>query len=478
MKDSTSRRRLKTIIIILTITITITTTTGLTTTTTTTTANTISLPLYRRRNQEEGEGEGPHNRLQFQRLKLISKYNSLPIQTDKQTTNNNNNNNKQQQELRLLQPRQISSLPLPSIPDSSLANNNNNNSNLSSSTSPIPPPSTTTANSNITYRGQSDGSGGVIGLQKILNFQADLEYFSPIFIGTPPQLLNVILDTGSSDLWIASANCSVSSGCAAGLGPRFDPLNSSSSSTSNTPFSIKYGSGSATGKMYSDNITFAGYKLPPQSFGKSIIGVFSMRETKGGSLILSSFLFFWSHPSAVVDTVSSELLSKDVSGLMGLGFQPLASSGVTPIWQSLMNNGSQSGGNVSFPGFTFSLTRYINTTRPGEVEPGGLFTLGTLNSSLIAPGEPINFISVPQNLQSYWLIPLDGLDVNGFPLNLNSQSSPNVAIDTGTTLIGGPANEVKQFYSQVVGSSPASGSYQDTYLNPPLSERKNCTDCE
>jgi hypothetical protein len=144
----------------------------------------------------------------------------------------------------------------------------------------------------------------------------------------------------------------------------------------------------------------------------------------------------------------------------GLGFQPLASSGVTPIWQSLMNNGSQSGGNVSFPGFTFSLTRYINTTRPGEVEPGGLFTLGTLNSSLIAPGEPINFISVPQNLQSYWLIPLDGLDVNGFPLNLNSQSSPNVAIDTGTTLIGGPANEVKQFYSQVVGSSPASGSYQ------------------
>ncbi|KAA1067417.1 hypothetical protein PGT21_004503 [Puccinia graminis f. sp. tritici] len=434
MKDSTSRRRLKTIIIILTITITITTTTGLTTTTTTTTANTISLPLYRRRNQEEGEGEGPHNRLQFQRLKLISKYNSLPIQTDKQTTNNNNNN-KQQQELRLLQPRQISSLPLPSIPDSSLANNNNNNSNLSSSTSPIPPPSSTTANSNITYRGQSDGSGGVIGLQKILNFQADLEYFSPIFIGTPPQLLNVILDTGSSDLWIASANCSVSSGCAAGLGPRFDPLNSSSSSTSNTPFSIKYGSGSATGKMYSDNITFAGYKLPPQSF-------------------------------AVVDTVSSELLSKDVSGLMGLGFQPLASSGVTPIWQSLMNNGSQSGGNVSFPGFTFSLTRYINTTRPGEVEPGGLFTLGTLNSSLIAPGEPINFISLPQNLQSYWLIPLDGLDVNGFTLNLNSQSSPNVAIDTGTTLIGGPANEVKQFYSQVVGSSPASGSYQGYYSYP------------
>ncbi|WAQ92163.1 hypothetical protein PtA15_16A69 [Puccinia triticina] len=261
------------------------------------------------------------------------------------------------------------------------------------------------------------------------------EYFASIFIGTPPQLLNVILDTGSSDLWIASANCSVANGCSLGLGPRFDPLNSSSASTANSPFAIKYGSGSATGKMYSDNITFAGYKLPPQSF-------------------------------AVVDTVSSELLSRDVSGLMGLGFQPLASSGVTPIWQSLMNNGSQSGGNVSFAGFSFGLTRYINSSRPGEVEPGGLFTLGTLNASLIAPGEPISFIPVPNGLQSYWLIPLDGIDVNGTPLNLNAQASPNVAIDTGTTLIGGPANEVKQFYSQVSGSSPASGSYQGYYSYP------------
>lgn len=92
--------------------------------------------------------------------------------------------------------------------------------------------------------------------------------------------------------------------------------------------------------------------------------------------------------------------------------------------------------------------------------------MGTLNSSLIEPGEPINFISVPQGLQSYWLIPMDGLDVNGFSLDLSSQSSPNVAIDTGTTLIGGPADEVRQFYNHVIGSSPATGSYQGYYSYP------------
>ncbi|PLW32868.1 hypothetical protein PCANC_25281 [Puccinia coronata f. sp. avenae] len=103
---------------------------------------------------------------------------------------------------------------------------------------------------------------------------------------------------------------------------------------------------------------------------------------------------------------------------------------------------------------------------PAEVEPGGLFTLGTLNASLIAPGEAISFVPVPPGLQSYWLIPMEGLDVNGVPLPLDAQSSPNVAIDTGTTLIGGPAKEVKQFYSQVIGSSPASGSYQGYYSYP------------
>ncbi|KAI7937202.1 hypothetical protein MJO28_016101 [Puccinia striiformis f. sp. tritici] len=373
----------------------------------------ISLPLYRRKSSQ--------SRLQFQRLKLINKYNSLSIEQPLQNSIIK----------RELNSRQISSLPLPSIPDS-LGNHNN--------TSSLTTTATTTAAAvndnlnNITYRGQSDGNGGVIGIQKILNFQADLEYFTSIYIGTPPQSLNVILDTGSSDLWIASANCTISTGCSNGLGPRFDPVNSSSTFTTNTPFSIKYGSGSATGKMYTDNITFAGYKLPPQKF-------------------------------AVVDTVSSELLSKDVSGLMGLGFQPLASSGVTPIWQTIMNN-TNNNMNVTFPGFSFGLTRYINTTQPREVEPGGIFTLGTLNASLIAPGEAINFVGVPSGLQSYWLIPMDGLDVNGNSLNLNSQSSPNVAIDTGTTLIGGPANEVKQFYSHVIGSTPAYGSYQGYYSYP------------
>ncbi|KAG0141483.1 hypothetical protein CROQUDRAFT_51617 [Cronartium quercuum f. sp. fusiforme G11] len=317
-----------------------------------------------------------------------------------------------------LQKRQIAVPIIETLPSSNSTLSNSPISGFINSTSIF--------NHSTTLRGVSDGRGGVVGLQRTFNFQADLEYFTSIQIGEPPQDLSVILDTGSADFWVASTNCNTTTGCSTGLGPKFDPINSS---VTNTAFSIKYGSGSATGKMYTDNMTFAGYNISNQKF-------------------------------AVVDTVSSELLSKDVSGLMG--FQPLAASGVMPIWQSLLSNASQY--NLSFPGFSFALTRFINQTGAKEVEPGGLFTLGTLNSSLF-DGE-IEFIPLPKGLESYWLIPMGGLDVNGIPVDLGSEITKNVAIDSGTTLLGGPADQVKSFYKHVPGSVPATGSYQGYYSYP------------
>jgi len=111
----------------------------------------------------------------------------------------------------------------------------------------------------------------------------------------------------------------------------------------------------------------------------------------------------------------------------GLGFTSLAASGRIPFWQQLM--GTPAASNFSFPGFTFAITRYGNVSNAALTEFGGIFTLGTLQNDSFVNGT-LDFVDVPQNLQSYWLVPLDsvGMGVNGTALpNLGT---PNAAIDT------------------------------------------------
>lgn len=55
---------------------------------------------------------------------------------------------------------------------------------------------------------------------------------------------------------------------------------------------------------------------------------------------------------AVCDEVSANLLNTPVSGLMGLAFQTIASSGATPFWETLASSGAW-----TEPLMAFQLTR-------------------------------------------------------------------------------------------------------------------------
>ncbi|TFK25570.1 aspartic peptidase A1 [Coprinopsis marcescibilis] len=261
------------------------------------------------------------------------------------------------------------------------------------------------------------------GTNAIVNQNGDSSYYGSLAIGTPPVSYNVILDTGSADLWVAGQGCSA--GCE-GISS-FNPSDSSSFHNDSNTFSITYGSGQAAGYLGQDVVQMAGFQVSNQVF-------------------------------AVCDQVSSGLLSSPVSGLLGLGFETIASSKATPFWETLVTEGAW-----DQPVMSFHLTRYLNVSDVESLEPGGSFTMGFLNDSLYT-GD-IDYVDLPVEA-SYWILPITGITVQNNSVPAPSGQAAYAAIDTGTTLVGGPSDVISQIFDQIPGSSPGSGSFESYYTYP------------
>lgn len=261
------------------------------------------------------------------------------------------------------------------------------------------------------------------GTNLLTNQNADSSYFGTVAIGTPPVSFNVILDTGSSDLWVADQACTT--GCS--KIQLYNDLTSSTFHNLSEPFDIQYGSGAAEGTLGQDVVQMAGFSVPNQVF-------------------------------AAVTQVTSGLLEPPVSGLLGLGWQSIASSKATPFWQTLASSGAWSN-----PVMAFQLTRFMNGSNVNTEEPGGSFTMGFVNSSLYTGS--IDYQAIPTT-PSYWILPMTSLTVQGSSISIPSGSSSYSAIDTGTTLIGGPSSVIQSIFAQIPGSQPGTGNWQGYYTYP------------
>ncbi|TRM65376.1 aspartic peptidase domain-containing protein [Schizophyllum amplum] len=261
------------------------------------------------------------------------------------------------------------------------------------------------------------------GTNLMVNQNADSSYYGSIAIGTPPVSFDVILDTGSADLWVADSNCRTGCDNVA----TFDTSSSSSFDNKSTSFDITYGSGQASGGLGSDVVQMAGFSVSDQVF-------------------------------AVCDQVSDGLLTSPVSGLLGLAFQSIASSKATPFWEALA-----SGGAWDESVMAFQLTRFSNDSQVQSLEYGGSVSMGFTNDTLYT-GD-IEYTDVVGS-QSYWLVEMTGLTAQGNSVSLPSGSDSYAAIDTGTTLIGGPSEYVAKIYENIDGASAGSGDYEGYYIFP------------
>lgn len=100
----------------------------------------------------------------------------------------------------------------------------------------------------------------------LTNFM-NAQYYGEITIGTPPQTFSVVLDTGSSNLWVPSTHCS---SIACWLHRRFDSSKSQSFKANGTEFAIQYGSGSLEGIISNDVLGVADLTIKDVDFGESV----------------------------------------------------------------------------------------------------------------------------------------------------------------------------------------------------------------
>ncbi|CDZ96236.1 Aspartyl protease [Phaffia rhodozyma] len=242
----------------------------------------------------------------------------------------------------------------------------------------------------------------------LTNVYSDATYIAAIQIGTPSQTVNVIVDTGSSDLFVASTECS---GCTDSA-YEFDAAKSSSLQKSSTSFSITYGSGSAQGVLATDYVSIDSFNVS-QTFG-------------------------------LVSKIGNSLIFSPLSGIWGFGFQSLSQSGAMPYWLNLVNSNRLTD--------TIMGCYLTRSSSNAVTSDGGEFTLGSIDSSRYT-GD-INYINMPSGTQSYWIVEMDSITVGSTKVAL---SGKKVAIDTGTTLIVGPSADVAAIYAQIPNSQSGTG---------------------
>ncbi|XP_034376757.1 pepsin A-5 isoform X1 [Arvicanthis niloticus] len=234
----------------------------------------------------------------------------------------------------------------------------------------------------------------------------DLVYVGIISIGTPPQEFKVVLDTGSSVLWVPSIYCS-SPACA--HHKVFNPLRSSTFLVSGRPVNVAYGSGEMSGFLAYDTVKIGDLTVVAQAFGLSL-------EEPG------SFMEY-----AVFD------------GILGLGYPDLGIQGITPVFDNLWIQGL-------IPQNLFAF--YLSS----QDEKGSMLMLGGVDPSYYH-GE---LHWVPVSKPSYWQLAVDSIAMNGEVIACDGGCQG--IMDTGTSLLTGPRSSILNIQN-LIGAKAGDGEY-------------------
>jgi len=242
----------------------------------------------------------------------------------------------------------------------------------------------------------------------VINDYENAQYYGEIALGTPEQKFNVIFDTGSSDLWVASSNCDSSCGRHA----EYDSSKSSTYIQNGTVFDIMYGSGPVSGYQSIDNLNFGGLVVQQQEFAEV-----TNAAGLGAAYKLGKF-----------------------DGILGLAFPCLSVNKVPTPFENVVSQGLVQNAEFAF---------YLGDSRSDK---GELLLGGTDPKHYTG-----DFTYVNLREATYWEITLNGLNVDGTSY-VGSEGSKAI-VDSGTSILTGPSDVVKNIAKQIGAKRIIEGEY-------------------
>ncbi|KAL3951749.1 hypothetical protein ACCO45_013466 [Purpureocillium lilacinum] len=205
-------------------------------------------------------------------------------------------------------------------------------------------------------------------------------HFSEITIGNPPQSFKVVLDTGSSNLWVPSQSCN---SIACYLHSTYDSSSSSTYKKNGSSFEIQYGSGSLSGFVSNDDMSIGDLKIKSQDFAEAT-------NEPGLAFAFGRF-----------------------DGILGLGYDTISVNHIVPPFYNMINQKL-----LDEPVFAFYL---------GDKDEGSEAVFGGVDESHYTG--KIEYI--PLRRKAYWEVDLDSI---AFGDEVAELDNTGVILDTGTSL--------------------------------------------
>jgi len=231
----------------------------------------------------------------------------------------------------------------------------------------------------------------------------DEEYFGEVNIGSPSQTFKVIYDTGSSNLWVPSKECS---NCKV-QGSHYDSSKSKTYEKDGKAFALQYGTGSCKGFISKDTVGIAGLTIDGFQFGEVT--------------------------SEAVDVFGQV----PFDGILGMGV-PAAAVDKVPMPMDMLIEQKKIEHNV----FAFYLT--------SDGKAGSTVTLGGTDPAFHTEDFHYVPLALGSHVLPYWLVSASDIKVDGeSAVKCSWLTGCYMVVDTGTSLLAGPQSSVDKLTAKI-----------------------------